>query len=317
MLNVLITGGTGLIGRALSAKLLERGYGVVVLTRRDSNARRGATSDPTGTIQYAHWDPKAGTIDPSAVAQADYIVHLAGAGVAEKRWSSGRKKEIRESRTESSALLVKALGEIPNQVKAVIGASAIGWYGEDPAVPNPQPFEEAARADGDFLGVTCQEWETSVTAIRDKGYRLVLFRTGIVLSKEGGALAEFRKPVKLGLAAILGSGKQMISWVHIDDLCRLYIEAIERDDWLGIYNAVAPRPVDNRTLTLELAKRLKGRFFVPVYIPSFLLKMGLGEMSVEVLKSVTVSAEKLRRAGFQFIFPTIESALDELTGRSL
>jgi len=251
-------------------------------------------------------------IDPEAIGQADYIVHLAGAGVADKRWSKKRKKEIVESRTAGSTLIVKALRETPNKVQAVISASAIGWYGADPSIPNPVPFEETAPADEEFLGEACRLWENSITPVTEMGKRLVILRTGIVLSREGGALTEFKKPVKMGVAAILGSGKQMISWIHVEDLCRLFLQAIEHPDWSGIYNAIAPRPVDNRNLTLELAGRLKGKYFVPVYIPSFLLKIMLGEMSIEVLKSATVSAKKVRIAGFQFLYPSIQSALDEL-----
>jgi uncharacterized protein (TIGR01777 family) len=260
----------------------------------------------------AHWDLRTQAIDSEAIGQADYIIHLAGAGVADKRWSKKRKKEIVESRTAGSALVVKALQETPNKVQAVISASAIGWYGADPSIPNPAPFEETAPADEEFLGEACRLWEDSITPVTAIGKRLVILRTGIVLSREGGALTEFKKPVKMGVAAILGSGKQMISWIHVEDLCRLFLQAVEHPDWSGIYNAVAPRPVDNRSLTLELAGRLKGKYFVPVYIPSFLLKIILGEMSIEILKSATVSAKKVRIAGFQFLYPSIQSALEEL-----
>lgn len=301
MPNILITGGTGLIGTALSRMLLEKGYDVTLLSRS------GGT-----VLRTAHWDPRTSAIDTEAISQADYIIHLAGAGVADRRWSKKRKKEIVESRTQSSALIVKALQENPNKVQAVISTSAIGWYGPDPVIPNPDPFEETAPADEEFLGETCRLWEDSITPITEMGKRLVILRTGIVLSREGGALAEFKKPVKMGVAAILGSGKQVVSWIHVDDLCRLFLQAIEQPDWRGVYNAVAPKPVDNRTLTLELARRLKGRYYVPVYIPSFLLKIVMGELSVEVLKSATVSAKKARIGGFQFLYPSIQSALEEL-----
>lgn len=310
MPNILITGGTGLIGTALSRMLLEKGYTVTLLSR---NARKGRSTPVGGSqIRMAQWDLQAQTIDPEAIRQADYIIHLAGAGVADKRWSRKRKEEIVESRTKSSALLVKALKEIPNKVQAVVSTSAIGWYGADPSIPNPAPFEETAPADEEFLGEACRLWESSIRPITETCKRLVIFRIGIVLSGEGGALKEFRKPVKLGVAAILGSGKQVISWIHVEDLCRLYLHAIEDPNWSGVYNAVAPRPVDNRGLTLELANRLKGRYFVPVYIPSFFLKILLGEMSIEVLKSATVSAKRVRTTGFQFLYPSIQSALEEL-----
>ncbi|HWK02837.1 MAG TPA: TIGR01777 family oxidoreductase [Puia sp.] len=314
MLNILITGGTGMIGTALSRMLLEKGYDVTLLSRsaRPSGFSSSPDSQPAPTLRTAHWDLRTQAIDTEAIRQADYIIHLAGAGVADKRWSKKRKKEIVESRTRSSVLLIKALQENPNKVQAVVSASAIGWYGPDPAIPNSDPFEETASADDDFLGETCRLWEDSITPITDMGKRLVILRTGIVLSRKGGALTEFKKPVKMGVAAILGSGKQVVSWIHVEDLCRLYLQAIEQPDWRGVYNAVAPKPVDNRTLTLELARRLKGKYYVPVYVPSFLLKIVLGELSIEVLKSATVSSKKARIAGFQFLYPSIQSALEEL-----
>jgi uncharacterized protein (TIGR01777 family) len=300
MPTILITGGSGLIGTALSQLLSDKGHRVIILSRK---------ADRAG---FAQWDPYREIIDVKALQEADFIIHLAGAGVADKRWTAARKKEIIDSRTRSSAFIVKTLKTIPNKVRAVISAAGIGWYGEDPSIPNPRSFEETDPVDKDFLGETCRLWEESITPVTELGVRLVIFRTGIALSKKGGALREFKKPVRLGVAAILGSGKQMMSWIHIEDLCRLYSQAIEDEQWSGVYNAVAPRPVDNRTLTLELARRLKGRYFVPIYVPAFLLKILVGEMSIEVLKSVTVSAKKTREAGFQFIYPSIGTALENL-----
>jgi uncharacterized protein len=218
------------------------------------------------------------------------------------------------SRVKGGELIVKALQEIPNTVKAVVSASAIGWYGPDPAVPSSKPFTEDAPADGAFLGETCRLWEQSIDPVTTMGKRLVKLRTGIVLSKDGGALSSFKKPVQFGIAAVLGDGKQVVSWIHIDDLCRMYADCMEQPNMQGVYNAVAPVPVDNKTLTIELAKNIKGKFFIPVHVPVFVLKIVLGEMSIEVLKSATVSAEKIRSTGFRFLYPAIESALKELTG---
>jgi uncharacterized protein (TIGR01777 family) len=306
--TILITGGTGMIGTVLTGMLLEKAYRVIILSRVASLA----AGEAAGAIQTLHWDPATGSIDPEAIRQADYVINLAGAGVADKRWSAKRKKVIEESRTAAGALLVKALQEIPNRVRAVISSSAIGWYGPDPSIPNPWPFEEKDPVANDFLGETCRLWEGSVMPVRTMGKRLVIIRTGIVLSRKGGALAEFKKPVRLGVAAILGGGRQMMSWIHIEDLGRLFIQAIENEDWSGVFNGVAPNPVENKSLTLTLARRLKGRYFVPIFVPSFLLKLLVGEMSIEVLKSVTVSAKKARQAGFQFIYPSIENALTDL-----
>jgi uncharacterized protein len=301
--TILITGGTGMIGTVLTGMLSEKGYRVIIVSRSIRD-----TSHP----DIFRWDPATGFIDPEAIRQADHIIHLAGAGVADKRWSARRKKVIEESRTTGSATLIKAFKEVPNKVQTVISSSATGWYGPDPSIPNARPFEETDPAATDFLGETCRLWEESITPVRAAGKRLVIIRTGIVLSRTGGALAEFKKPARLGVAAILGSGRQMVSWIHAEDLCRIFLQAIEQKEWSGVYNGVAPKPVNNRTLTLELARRLKGRYFVPIYVPSFLLKVLVGEMSIEVLKSITVSAKKTRQTGFQFIYPSIETALENL-----
>jgi uncharacterized protein (TIGR01777 family) len=311
MPTVLITGGTGLIGTALSELLLQKGYQVIILSR---SAPGQQTKDIPGLL-YARWDIAQQTIDAAAIQKADYIVHLAGAGVAEKRWTSKRKKEIVNSRTQSSGLLLKAITETPNHIKAIISASAIGWYGPDPVRPNPKPFMENDPAAHDFLGETCRQWEQSIEPVTQLGKRLVILRTGIVLSTKGGALMEFIKPLRFGIAGILGNGKQVISWIHIDDLCRLYLRGIEDENMLGVYNAVAPSVLTNKAFTLQLARAVKHSFYIALYIPSVILKLVLGQMSVEVLKSATVSAAKIKSTGFSFIYPTTEAAINQLTAK--
>jgi hypothetical protein len=305
MATVLITGGTGLVGKALTKGLLQKGYSVIILSRNLHTALS------TPGLSYALWNVNHQTMDKTSFSKADYIIHLAGAGVADKRWTKKRKQEIISSRVQSSGLLVKVLGEIPNNVKAVVSASAIGWYGKDPVIPNPSPFTEEAPAAPGFLGNTCQCWEESIGPVEALGKRLVRLRIGIVLSKDGGALKEFIKPMRWGGAAILGNGRQIISWIHIDDLVRLFITALENESMAGVYNAVAPYPVSNKQMVMELA-RARNKIFIPVKVPGFILKALLGEMSVEVLKSATVSSKKLIDSGFQFHYPEITSAISSL-----
>jgi uncharacterized protein (TIGR01777 family) len=308
MATILLTGGTGMIGTHLQKLLIAKGYSLIVLLRDEAKNK-----SLTQNISYAKWDVEKGHIDKDAIASADYIIHLAGANVAEKRWTNKRKMEIVESRTKSSDLLVKSIKEIPNKIKAIISASAIGWYGPDAAASIQNGFKEDAPASNDFLGKTCKLWEASIEPAEQLNKRLTIFRFGIVLSKKGGALKEFKKPLKFGVAAILGDGKQIISWIHIDDLCRLLLFAIEHDNILGIYNAVAPKPVSNKEFTLTLAKQLHSKLFIPVHVPEFVLQLAMGEMRIEVLKSTTVSSEKISKTGFSFLYSTAEAALKNLT----
>ncbi len=300
---VIITGGTGLVGTALSKFLVARGFQIIILTR-DPKAHRSSSPG----ITYAAWNIDEQSANEEAFKKARYIIHLAGANVADKAWTEKRKTEILESRTKSSALLIKAMGSIPNKIESVVSASAIGWYKPK---TSGQSLETESNDTG-FLGETCLAWEQSITPVTNLGKRLVILRSGIVLSNEGGAFAEFKKPVKYGLAGILGNGKQVISWIHIEDICRLYLEAMVNSSWSGVYNAVAPNPVTNRTFTTELAKKMKGSFYIPIAVPNFVLKLMLGDRSEEVLKSTNASSNKIREQGFQFIYPTIDAAFREL-----
>jgi len=304
MQTVLITGGTGMIGKALTTLFLEKGYKVIVLTRKDKKTHRL-------NLSFAKWDVEKGEIDIKALQQANIIVHLAGEGVADKRWTVKRKQAIVDSRVHSGNLLVKALTENKHQVTTFIAASAIGWYGPDTASSLANGFKETDPADNSYLGNTCQLWEQSTSAIATMGIRLVTLRIGIVFNKKGGALAEFLKPAKFALATILGNGKQMVSWIHQKDLCSIIFYAAENKQIEGVYNAVAPHPVTNKKLVLTIAKN-KYPIYFPSFVPAFLLKIILGEMSIEVLKSAKVSAQKIQDAGFVFDYPTIEEALPDL-----
>ena len=306
MQTILITGGTGMVGTALAETLAEKGYKAIILTRKMPAAK------PLPDISYALWDIKQQQIDINALQQCQYIIHLAGAGVVDKPWTQAYKDEMVSSRVDSSRLIVETLHNNPNHVKAVISASAIGYYGED-KIPG-HLFIEDDGPDKNFLGETCRLWEESIEPVAALGKRLVKLRMGIVLSNEGGAMAEFKKPLRFGVAAILGSGKQVLSWIHIDDLCRMFIFAIENDKVNGTYNAVSPMPVSNKVLAITLA-RLRKKFFLPIHVPAFILKLMLGQRSIEVLKSASVSCEKIIKTGFKFLFPSIEEAIKDLVNK--
>lgn len=301
MKTVLITGGTGFVGAHLTQLLLKNNYAVMVLTRNKSLVH---SNGPT-PLNYAYWDVEKRIIDESAITKADYIIHLAGAGIAEKRWTKRRKEELVNSRVNSSKLLVDALAKTPNKVQAVVSASAIGWY--DSSLQ--QKHTEGELPANDFLGNTCKLWEESIEPIKKLGIRLVKLRLGIVLSKNGGMLQQLVVPLQFGIAPVFSWGKQVISWVHVNDLCCMFLFAIENNSVNGVYNATAPAPVTQKKLVTTFAKNEKKNAFLRIYIPAFILKIALGEMSIELLKSVAVSSNKIQQLNFTFNFPDIDSAL--------
>ena len=307
MAIVLISGGTGMIGSHLSQHLIERGYEVIILTR-DKNK-----SSQNPHIFYSYWNVEKSIIDVDVVRKADHIIHLAGAGVMDKKWTEAYKKVILSSRTKSAELIITCLKDHDHHVKSFVSASAIGWYGEDEKkLKNKKEFIETDLATDDFLGKTTLLWEASTDPVTSLGIRLIKLRTGIVLSNDGGVLKEYKMPLRFGVAPVLGNGKQTVSWIHIDDLCRMYCEAIENIYLNGSYNAVAPHPVPQKILILSLAEKLRNNFFIAVYVPAFLLKLRFGKRSIEILKSATVSSKKITSAGFTFLYPTVDAALNEL-----
>jgi len=305
--TLLITGGTGLVGTKLSTMLANDGYRVIVLTRTPA---RSTSTHPN--IRFAKWDVATGYIDPVAFAAADAVVHLAGAGVVAKPWTDAYKKEILDSRVRSGQLIVEAIKTLGNKITTVVSASAIGYYGAD---HGGQPFVETDAADHTFLGETCKLWEEAIQPVTALGRRLVICRIGIVLAKEGGALAEFKKPLMFRVAGILGGGHQVVSWIHIEDLCRIFKTALANETMHDVYNAAAPVPVSNSVLTIALAKAMYDNAFITLPVPKFLLKIMMGKRSIEVLKSTTVSVDKLLAHGFQFSYPTIEKAMQQLAAK--
>ncbi|MCW8898842.1 MAG: TIGR01777 family oxidoreductase [Flavobacteriales bacterium] len=302
--KVLITGGTGLVGTALTELLVEKDYTVTILTR-DKNL---TSKHPN--ITYSYWDINKGIIDKEELLSANYMVHLAGAGIADKPWSEKRKKEILDSRVKPIKLIYNILKNNSHQLKAFISASGVGFYG---AITTNTIFDETAPAANDFLGKTCLQWEQAVDELNDLKIRTVKLRTGIVLSKNGGALPKMMQPFKFGLGAALGTGKQIMPWIHIDDLAQLYVAAIENDSFNGAYNAIAGN-VSNKNFSKMLSKAMNKPFWLP-NVPGFMLKLFLGEMAVILLEGSAASNQKLLQTGFNFQFADLEVALKELVGK--
>ncbi len=299
MKTVLITGGTGLVGKYLSKKLIEKGYFVATLGRQ---------SKKQSDIPNYTWNIEKNELEDGALENVDYIIHLAGANIGEKRWTSKRKKEIVDSRIKSSQLIFQKITENKHQLKAFISASAIGYYG---AITTDKIFVETDQPSQDFLGETCRLWEDAANNFESLGIRTVKIRTGVVLTYQGGALAKMITPVKVGLGASIGSGKQYMPWIHIDDLCEIYLKAIEENNMHGAFNAVAPEHKTNREFSETLTKVLKKKVWFPS-IPAFILKIIFGKMSELILNGSRVSSNKLIKEGFQFKFPDLKSALEDL-----
>ena len=301
--TVLITGGTGLIGQRLTQLLLAKGYQVAYLSREQQSIPN---------VKTYRWNIEKKFLEEGALREVDYIVHLAGAGIADQRWSSKRKQEIIKSRTQSIELIARRLQEQPYNVKACVSASGIGFYGAD---TGDTRVSEQSVSGSDFVAHVTRHWEKSVELIDTMGIRTVKLRTGIVLSTEGGALPKMALPVQWGVGAPLASGKQWISWIHIDDLCSLYIEAMENPQWHGIYNAVASTPVTNETFTRQVAEVLHRPLWLP-NIPSVVLKTLFGEMSSLVIGGNYVINQRIKaETNFIFQFNDLKIALLNLYGK--
>lgn len=300
MATVLITGGTGLIGKHLCKRLQEKKYDVTVLSR----TRLQKTAIPTYT-----WNLKKKEIIKEAIDTADYIIHLAGTNIGNKRWSNKRKQLIIDSRVKTSQLIFDKVKEYNKIPKAFISASAVGYYG---TVTSNKIFTETDIPANDLLGEICQKWEQSTEKFKELGIRTVKIRSGVVLTKNGGALAKMITPVKIGIGSAMGNGRQYLPWIHIDDLCNIYIKAIEDKQMNGAYNAVAPDHKTNEEFTRILAHVLKKPFWFP-NVPAIAMKLMFGKMSEMFLKGSRVSSDKIISAGYNFLFFNLENALRELT----
>lgn len=300
--RILITGASGLIGSALTAMLLN-GDGQVF--------HLGRTKSANGIPSFS-WDISRRRIDPGALEGVDTIIHLAGASVAPARWTTKRKKEIMDSRVESTRLLREVLSSTGHNVRTLICASGVNYYGYG----KYKTFREEDPAGDDFLARVTRAWETEADRFSELGIRVVKLRIGMVLSGEGGALRVLALPVKYFLGAALGDGEQPISWIHITDLCRIIAKAIQDRSMSGSYNVVAPEVVTNREMTKGIARVLH-RPMLPA-VPAFAMKLALGELAEMVLNGTRASCEKIRAAGYAFTFPELMPALgDALRGETI
>jgi uncharacterized protein (TIGR01777 family) len=296
MLNILITGGTGLIGQRITDLLLTKGYTVGVLSRAKNTIQN---------VKNFVWSEDS--IDVKALEFADVIVHLAGANVGEKRWTKKRKKEIIRSRTQSAALIRTTLLKYNISIDAFISASAIGYYGEG---GDEKLTEDTKTVTPDFLSDVCQQWEDEA-ALFGPICRFASIRIGFVIGKKSIGFLKLVQPIKIGFGAALGSGKQYMSWIHLDDLARVFVYVIENKKLQGAINAVSPTPETNAELSKKTALYLSKPFFMP-NVPGFVLKLLLGEMGNLALVGNRVVPQKLVDNEFEFQFPTLESALDDV-----
>lgn len=299
MSKILITGGTGLLGRTISQILLQNSHHVVWLSRDTGNYKG---------IQKFKWDLSTNFIDEKAFEGVDGIIHLAGASIADKRWTDAYKKEIIDSRIKSSELLFNYISKNNYPVKTFIGGSAMGYYGSE---ISQKVFKESDAPGSDFLAKTCILWEKSYEPFISKEIRTVIIRTGVVLSRHSGAYAKMAPPFKLGFGAAVASGKQNFAWIHINDIANMFVHALQHQHVTGIYNGVSSEFINNKEFSKQLAKSFNKPFFMP-NIPAFLLKIAMGEASVMVTGGVMVSNEKIKETGFKFEYETAKTALEDL-----
>lgn len=304
MRNILITGGTGLIGLELSRLLQSKGYQIAHLSRR---------SNPKAEFSAHRWDLDAQIIEDNAVEWADAIIHLAGASLADKRWTTAYKKIMIDSRTKSLELLHKYIKQRSRPLNTLVSASAVGFYGD----AGDKWLEEGANPQpGDFKSDCCVLWENAAKALKPDIGRLAILRVGIVLSTKGGALEKMMLSFKAKVGSYFGNGSAYYPWIHINDMTRMFAYAVENDHVQGIYNGVAPNPHTNKEFIQAIPKAMGIKAAI-VPTPEFAIKLAMGEMSSLVLHSNRVSAQKILKAGFEFKYGELDTALKDVLERSI
>jgi uncharacterized protein (TIGR01777 family) len=296
--NILITGGTGLVGRQLIPALQAHGHEISILSRKQTTIY--------GVKVYL-WDVDEQTIDPKAFEGIDTIIHLAGEGIGDKKWTDERKKEIIDSRVKSAKLLYKTIKETKAPVNTFISASAVGFYGDR----KDEILRETNESGTGFLADCCVQWEEAANEGIEMGIRVVKVRIGLILSKDSGVLSSMQKPIKFFVGAPLGSGRQWMPWVHIDDVVKIFLTAVENTELVGAYNACAPFPVTNKLLTKTIAGKLN-RPVWPIHVPKFVLKAAMGEMSILALMSSNTMVQKILDTGYKYEYVNLDAALESI-----
>ena len=298
--NILITGATGLVGKQLVPYLQKQGHQVSILSRRKINIP---------AVNVFVWDVDQQTIDTDALKGIDTIIHLAGAGIADKSWSAERKQEIIDSRVKSAQLLYKTIKETKAPVTTFVSASAVGYYGSR----RDEFLWENSDPGKGFLADCCIQWEAAADEGLAMGIRVVKVRIGLILSKKGGALAAMAMPIKFFVGAPLGNGKQWMPWIHLDDIVGIFTKAVEDKAMQGAYNGTAPYPISNKLFTKRIAWHLN-RPVWPLHVPKAVLKLILGESSILALMSSNTAAQKILDAGYRFKYLDIDEALKDIYG---
>lgn len=299
-MNILITGGTGLVGKKLSNLLLSKGHEVRVLSR---------SKRENDGVKYYQWNLKAGSIEKDALKNVDCLVHLVGAGIVDEKWTDERKQLIIDSRVEPLKLLAKEFNALGQKPSSIISASAIGIFGFG---RGEEKLDENSSFGNDYLAKVTKLWENAVVDFaKEMSTREARIRIGIVLDKNEGALPKLALPVKFGVGSALGDGKQWTSWIHINDLVNIFAEAIEKESFQGAYNAVAPNPARNKEFTQIVAKVLKRPLWAP-NVPAFVLRIILGERARLVLEGTYVENKRLSDAGFEYKFTELEEAVRQI-----
>ena len=299
METVLITGGSGKIGRELISKIDQTKYDVRVLSR---------SGKPISACSVFKWDVDNFSIDKKSLENLDHIIHLAGSDVSTGRWTSSRKKEIRDSRIKSLSLIETHL---IRPLKSFTLASGISIYGTRTTAEIFSENSEIENKSDDFLAQVSEDWEAAAIKFGKKAETTLILRTPVVLSRSGGALEKLKKPIKMGFGSALGDGKQWMPWVHIDDLIQAYIKGLEDHKFDGIYNVCAPEHISNEEFTRKIAATVGKKIWAPK-VPAFILKAMFGEMSGIILNGSRVSGEKIEKTGLKYEYPTLELALTDL-----